>query len=1469
MWRAQPVFVSSTFLDMQAERDHLRTRVFPELEERLRAKHVHLEWVDLRLGIVAASQTDEATRELQVLKVCLAEIRRCRPFFIVLLGDRYGWVPPPDRLATAAQEEGLGSAVAGCSVTEVEVRVGLQSPKDDDPRCFFYFRAPLPYEEMPASVTALYADVHDLDPAGSEQCERLAGMKQRIQTAFPDRVRHYAVEWDAHRCRVTGLEAWGRIVLEDLWRELAPDTAATEAEISWHQAERNALDDFVVDRARDFVGRERMLAYLTRLATSSPTNGIAHGACVTGDPGSGKSALFGELYRRLRETDSLVLAHATEASPQSRSVDSMLRRFNAELSTELGADAGPAVSPDGQTPQKTFASLLGKLARRRPVVVLLDGLDAFEGTPAERLLTWLPRRWPANARLVATAVPGDGSRTLAERSGIETVALPPLDGGEARHIAKAVCARYHRALEPDVLAALVAKTGPSVLACASPLWLVRAVEELNLLDADDFARARTAYSGSPAERLRSLMLDVVDALPADILSLYGVAFERAQELFGTRFARAFLALIGSNRAGWRESDFRALIPELSGESWDALRFAALRRLFRGQVRQRGTLGQWAFNCSQMRVGVAAFLAAAGESPTRIHEKIADHLLSLGPDDPVCQTEVMTHLLGSDDWRRVAAYFADGSLNDEAIQNATRVLAERLLAAPEADSAAYARTVTRLLDDMGSGRSVRLQVARRCLYFLTEALDGRAVVDAQIVLIRRITEVLEELLAASPGNVRLLTDLSVSENKTGRLLKAAGHPEAALAAYQEALTTFEALAAGDEQDPLWQHGLSLSHQNIGDLLFDSSRLEEALTSYGKCLAIAEKLAETETMSVEWQLDLASSHERVGRVFMATGRREEALEAYQTSNAILIELIPADPQDNERRNILATSFHGLGKALASSGRREQALASYTEALAIAETLAAEDPEDDRRRRDLSVSYERIGELHLDAGEPGAAHEAFEKSLTIRERIAEADPGNAEYQRDLANGLERMGDTYGFLGRVHEALDAYRRGISILEDLVDANRGNRALQRGLSLSQLKLGDALAAIGRQEEALATIQESHARCLRVASKEREDARLRRQLSKGALSMGDILDDLGRRDEALARYRESLAISEGLAAADADNSECQTGLAVALNRVGNVLTTAGRGEEALVAYRRSLAIMKKLAAGDPENAMLRFNIGIGHERIGNLLCAERPEEAFDEYRAQTAIYEGLIASQPGESTWRDGLLESCMRLRDLLASEVPRVHSQSELMLLNQQIGDIHSHAGRLEAALEAYRQQLTIAEVFARADPDDFDRKRSVSVAHSAIGRVLGAMGRGKEALTAFRQDLVIAEAAAATNPDDLDRQHDLSISYNQVGDVLLATNRFDDALIAFRKSVDIREKLVAEQPDRLRWLRGLVVSYNRVASALIGATRHEEALVARRQALAIAIRLAVVDPENADWRLGLTQSQKAVDELLRVLGR
>lgn len=106
-WRTFSVFISSTFADMQAERDHLKNVIFPAVEEELHKRRIKLDIVDLRWGVDTTSMEQEDEREANVLKVCLDEIKRCRPFFVGLLGDRYGWVPAEQPMKLVLAKAGI------------------------------------------------------------------------------------------------------------------------------------------------------------------------------------------------------------------------------------------------------------------------------------------------------------------------------------------------------------------------------------------------------------------------------------------------------------------------------------------------------------------------------------------------------------------------------------------------------------------------------------------------------------------------------------------------------------------------------------------------------------------------------------------------------------------------------------------------------------------------------------------------------------------------------------------------------------------------------------------------------------------------------------------------------------------------------------------------------------------------------------------------------------------------------------------------------------------------------------------------------------------------------------------------------------------------------------------------------------------------------------------------------------------
>lgn len=97
-------FISSTFADMKVERDLLQ-ELFNEIIPIYRQKGWQIETVDLRWGI-----STEAGYHNKTMQICKQELMRCqhlspKPNFIILLGNRYGWIPLPEMITMCDYEK--------------------------------------------------------------------------------------------------------------------------------------------------------------------------------------------------------------------------------------------------------------------------------------------------------------------------------------------------------------------------------------------------------------------------------------------------------------------------------------------------------------------------------------------------------------------------------------------------------------------------------------------------------------------------------------------------------------------------------------------------------------------------------------------------------------------------------------------------------------------------------------------------------------------------------------------------------------------------------------------------------------------------------------------------------------------------------------------------------------------------------------------------------------------------------------------------------------------------------------------------------------------------------------------------------------------------------------------------------------------------------------------------------------------
>jgi len=452
-WKTIKVFISSTFHGMHSERDYLAKIVFPELRDRLSTARIHLVDIDLRWG-VTAQQSESG----QALSVCLDLIEECAPFFVGILGERYGHPLSPLPAAAARRQgrEWLENR-AGHSITALEIEHAvLRDPRLCD-RSLFYFRDPAFATQMPA---CLWPWVKPESPGAAEAQLRLKERLRHARLGHPAaeeypcayagvkimrriaRMELPAEDWealdgvarrgwiDAARfarlderlqaiamrfgyLHLENLQTFGARVREDLWQSIQAShpelNARRDRRFPRDALRRNAsmekagLDDeillhehFFESQAQGYIPRPEIEQRLRKRAQTANGRSI----WLTGAPGSGKTALlcwFCRTIRNERPTACLV-SHFVGASPMSGELRLTLRRLCLELKRLYAFS--DRVPREIQDLSPTFRQFLAQIPEHRPLVLVVDGVDHFGDDHEPGSFSWLPNEVPAHVTVM-------------------------------------------------------------------------------------------------------------------------------------------------------------------------------------------------------------------------------------------------------------------------------------------------------------------------------------------------------------------------------------------------------------------------------------------------------------------------------------------------------------------------------------------------------------------------------------------------------------------------------------------------------------------------------------------------------------------------------------------------------------------------------------------------------------------------------------------------------------------------------------------------------------------------------------------------------------------------------------------------------------------------------------------------------------------------------------------------------------
>jgi len=630
------VFISSTFRDMHAERDHLVTVVFPELRERVERLGLEFFDVDLRWGVPAKDANGETANSWEY---CRQWIERVEPFFVCILGQRYGWEPEPEQLKDPANRQ--RQQAQRRSITDMEVRHAVLNDRRKR-RSYFYLRA----AEAPARASEF------VDPP--PLLRKLEQLKNEIRSCGRP-VRSYPCRWTGEG--FAEMEQFGRLVLDDLWSGVLRDERFVSKDV-WRQAlgagpdtdplytgesqpvprelwekilelakpepkdpleaERQQMDAFAASRLRWFQGRTHELQQLTGFL-DDPEADAPRLAVVAAVPGQGKSALLAKLHQQLKDSPHFVITHFVGATERSASAHALVQRLLHEL--DRSGIAWPAEQQEGEEPKRDFNSLCLRLAQRlgdyageRRIVIVLDALNQLSDGHD---LQWLPTRLGPSVRIIVSCVEDAAAKADSpeqrvlqalgsRRPAPLRVKLGALTPEDVRTIVVAYLDEYCKVLDRAQVDAICA-----LPEARNPLYLLVMLGELRTLGGNDMNR---------------IVGELIASMPQDhpdTVSLFRWVLQRL-EVFGHDAVQWWCLYLAHGRKGMASPELADLLARKLGAEVAATALLIERGLRRYLLRRGPQLD---FFHGQLRQAVLAQYGPYAEA-TSVHSDIAIYFRDL-------------------------------------------------------------------------------------------------------------------------------------------------------------------------------------------------------------------------------------------------------------------------------------------------------------------------------------------------------------------------------------------------------------------------------------------------------------------------------------------------------------------------------------------------------------------------------------------------------------------------------------------------------------------------------------------------------------------------------------------------------------------------------------------------------------------------------------------------------------------------
>ena len=1105
------IFISSTFIDMQAERDMVQERVVPALRAEARKYGDNVGVIDLRWGVDTSTlETEEGSAK--VLKVCLDEIDRSHPYMLIFLGERYGTMMREDQIerSVRGREDKYTTDDYVKSITALEVEYGALSEKYGElDHCVVCFREPVVHM-IDEQNRPLYSEKMELGR------EKLQVLKDKIcrELGTTERLITYTGTWDKSEGKLKDFISNGQPldkVLTECFMDMFREDWKEYEQLSWQDKEQLSFRALMESKLRTFAGREELLEEYYQKITNANCPII-----LRGETGSGKTAIMCKLAERLQREGENVFTFFAGVGSRSTNAESLVKQmvyyvenhlcvithYGEEYLTRKEDITNKNLKESDRKLEywdwiERLKMLCNNLMEGEKIYFVVDALDQLRYDEHLRKLDFF-----VNAEYIQILASCTDKFELATEGLVqrEILDIPVLSVDDAKEMIGSIFASYsrnvYRAIEEEIL---------KKQSIVSPLYVSLLIQRLNMMDAEELGSASTEA------KIIDLGISIVRNIPDELEDAVVFIIRNSIEKLDVN------------------SDVLMDICQFLAVSRNGLRMSDLRQILKTNEKQLPIL-----DFTLLRNYLDAFFYMHEDGRIDYTHKVIRHgLLNTIKDIGIYQEQILNHVksLDKNDVFRMqeGMYFArirkDKWLAEHLIMQAYHSLEEDLLNVLKNES----------LDDAGSFYCYLINKEKEdggkiCKFFLSIFLSrlgvGKKEQDVKINILEALTFRWEK--ACTTGNEEYIYYLGDCYNMRGNYYMDIGEYKKAADEYLEFIKCAKKLYDSNPDKEEYVFNIFMCYANTGDVSLKMNYPYKALKAYYKAMDYAMELMDKHKNIMYWGAFVGCIVQK-GKVNFALAEYDEALECYNNAHNMYDKMSQKRPVS---RRVMCELYNCMGQAMLkrdSNVDAKEALNNLDKAIELGENFF-EEYRNIVAIKNLSECYGNKSKVLLLMEMVDEALFFARKALKYKLEVAESIPNTidlVEAYHDVGNVLRKMHDFRG-------ALDYYNSAFECAKQL-EKKYGRENVQNELFICFTNVGNIFCDMELFQDALNNYKVAVQFAEKMHDKMKNRASLR-NLTISYQNIANVYDALGQKEAAVAYYGLVRKCKDVLAEKDSMNT---------------------------------------------------------------------------------------------------------------------------------------------------------------------------------------------------------------------------------------------------------------------------------------------------------------------------------------------